>query len=401
MPRHTHTAVIALAAAGLGILGTYAWFAYRVTPGPVPMPGAGAPAAKPGSPPGGPPGGFAIAVEAVEVRPAPVQDSLTAVGTVRSNESVVLRPEIAGRIAAINFKDGAPVEKGAVLVALDASTQEAELAQAQANLALAQANFKRTEDLFRKAFVSERAKDESAANLRVLEAAAQLAEARLRKTQLRAPFTGIVGIRNVSVGDYVKEGADLINLEDLRTVKVDFRLPEAYLTRLRTGQAIDISTDALPGERFEGVVDAVDPQIDQTGRAVQVRARLANPKARLKPGMFARVRLAFGETREALAVPEEAVVPFGGDAYVFKVADGKAQRVRIQTGSRRAGRVEIAEGLAAGDVVVTAGQLKLRDGVPVKVVPPGGAPAQAQAGAAAGAGAEKPPAGQPPARQAN
>ncbi len=382
MPTRRNIVVIVLSIVGLCLLAGVAYYFNRLSAAPKPAQGVPAAAGGPGAQPG-PPGGFAIGVEAVAVAVVPLQEDVTAVGTLKSNESVVMRPEIAGRIATINFKDGTMVAKGAVLVALDASTQSADLEQARANLGLAQANFRRNEDLFQKRFISERARDESAATLKVQEAAVALAEARYQKTQIRAPFAGIVGIRNVSVGDYVKEGQDLINLEDIDTLKLDFKLPEVLLAQIRRGQNVQVTTDALPGKAFDATVDAVDPHVDAAGRALSLRARLANPNGKLRPGMFARVRLILSEKREALVVPEEALVPQGADQFVFRVVDGNAQQVKVTTGVRRAARVEILGGLKAGDVVVTAGQLKLREGVPVRVAQPAGAaPAQAAAPAA-------------------
>ena len=359
--------VAIIAALGLLALGGTAYLANQSASSPSQSPAGPASGAKPG---GGPPGGFAVGVETAKVAASRFQDEVAAVGSLKSNESVVLRPEIAGRIAAIHLREGMPAARGAVLVALDAATQAAELRQAEANLALSQANFKRTEDLYQKKFVAERARDEAAANLKVLEAAVALAQARLQKTQIRAPFAGIVGIRNVSVGDYVKEGQELINIEDIGSLKVDFRLPESHLSRLQKGQGVEVTSDAMPGQTFKGVLDAIDPLLDASGRAISLRARLANPDFKLRPGMFARVRLAFGGERQGLAVPEEALVPAGNDNFVFKVAEGKAQRVMVKLGQRRGATVEIAEGLKAGDEVVTAGQLKLRDGVPVTSTAP-------------------------------
>jgi membrane fusion protein (multidrug efflux system) len=367
--------IIALALAAMAGLGYYAYVANR-TPAPPP----GAPAAAGGKPAGGPPpGAMAVAVEVARVVAADFADEAAAVGTLKSNESVVLRPESAGRIAAINFRDGAVVDRGTVLVALDAAVQEAELAQARANLALAQSNHRRNQELLEKKFVSQQALDSSAAALKVQEAAVQLAEAKVGKTRVRAPFAGMVGLRNVSVGDYVKEGQDLINIEDIANLRVDFKLPEAYLGRLARGQAVEISSDALPGERFKAVLDAVDPMVDQGGRAISARARLANAGGKLRPGMFVRVRLQFGERKGALMVPEQAVVP-GGQPAVFKVVEGKAVATKVRLGVRRAAQVEVTEGLAAGDVVVTAGQLKLRDGAPVRPVGEGAPQAPAGSG---------------------
>ena len=375
MKNNMRYGIIALALAALAGLGYYAYVANRAPSSP-----PGAPAAAGGKPAGGPPpGAMAVAVEVARVAAADFADEAAAVGTLKSNESVVLRPESAGRIAAINFRDGAVVDRGIVLVALDAAVQEAELAQARANLALAQNNHRRNQELLEKKFVSQQALDSSAAALKVQEAAVQLAEAKVGKTRVRAPFAGMVGLRNVSVGDYVKEGQDLINIEDIANLRVDFKLPEAYLGRLAKGQAVEISSDALPGERFKAVLDAVDPMVDQGGRAISARARLANAGGKLRPGMFVRVRLQFGERKGALMVPEQAVVP-GGQPAVFKVVEGKAVATKVRLGVRRAAQVEVTEGLAAGDVVVTAGQLKLRDGAPVRPVGEGAPQAPAGGG---------------------
>jgi membrane fusion protein (multidrug efflux system) len=292
----------------------------------------------------------------------------SAVGSLRSNESVVLRPETAGRISSINFKDGSAVAKGALLVGLDSATQSAEFDQARANLGLAQVNLKRTRELFEKKFVSQQALDNTEAGLKVQEAALALAQARLDKMRIKAPFTGVVGIRNVSVGDYVKEGQELINLEDISTLKIDFRLPEAYLGQLKPGQTIEVSSDALPGQKFEAVLDAVNPLVDTGGRAIESRAHLANADGRLRPGMFVRVRLIFEQRSKVLLVPEQAIVPDTKTPFVFVVQEGKAMRVPVKTGLRRNAQVEIVEGLKADDEVVTAGQMKLRDGASVSAV---------------------------------
>jgi membrane fusion protein (multidrug efflux system) len=177
------------------------------------------------------------------------------------------------------------------------------------------------------------------------------------------------------VGDYVKEGQDLVTLEDISALKVDFRVPEQLLAALRPGQAVEMGSDALPGRKYVATVDAIDPLVDQAGRAVLLRARLRNSDGQLRPGMFVRTRLIVSQRQNALTVPEEALVPVGADQFVFRIADGKAQRVKVRVGVRRAGAVEVVEGLAAGDTVVTAGQLKLRDGVQVVVGGPGGKPA--------------------------
>ncbi len=379
MKKNTRTGIIALALAGMVGLGYYAYTANRA-PAAGPGASAGGAGGKPGG--GGPPGGFAVAVEVAKVAAIDFSDEASAVGNLKSNESVVLRPETPGRIAAINFRDGSIVGKGTLLVAIDDAIQEAELQQARANLSLAQSNFKRNKELLDKRFVSQQALDNSAATLKVQEAAVQLAEAKVAKTRIKAPFNGMVGLRNVSVGDYVKEGQDLINIEDIGTLRVDFKLPETYLGRITKGQAVEVVTDALPGSTFAAVLEAVDPLVDQGGRAISSRARLDNASGKLRPGMFVRVRLLFGERKNVLMVPEQAIVP-GAQPTVFKVVEGKATATKVGLGVRRAAQVEVIDGLTAGDVVVTAGQLKLRDGAPVRAIGQG-VPAASGMGGMAG-----------------
>ena len=307
-------------------------------------------------------------VEVIELQPVAVQEDLVAVGSLRSNESVVLRPEVAGRIARIGFRDGQPVRRGQLIIGLDASVNQAEVAQARAEFELAQSNLKRTADLARKNFVSSSAEEQALSSVQVSEAKLKLAEARLAKMQILAPFDGVVGIRNVSVGDYVKDGSDLVNIEDVGILKADFRLPERHFTQIRVGQPVEVTADAVPGERFRGAIEATNPRIDANGRSLEVRAQLSNQERKLRPGMFVRVRVIIGERANALLVPEEAIVPLGEDFFVFRVDNGTAKRVKVRTGLRRDAKVEIVEGLAGGDKVVTAGMRLSRDGQPVKIV---------------------------------
>jgi len=337
-----------------------------------------------------------VTVEAIRIAAAPMPQTITAVGSLRSDESITVRPEVAGRISAIQFNEGQRVAKGATLIKLDPSINEADVQQARANLKLAQSKFDRAVDLAKSNFISGQAKDEAENNLRVAEAALQLAEAKLAKTEIKAPFSGIIGLRVVSIGDYVKEGADVVNLESIDPLKVDFRVPEIYLKQVQVGQSLQVALDALPGRAYEGKVFAINPLFDAAGRSIVIRAIVHNPDTALRPGMFARVRLITRQERDALVLPEQAVVPQGEDQYVYRVVDGKAVRTGVEVGQRRDGRVEIVKGLAAGDIVVTAGQLKLRDGTPVSVADLGGATAagtaKADNGSAVPAKADSPPA---------
>ena len=361
-------AIAALIIIMVAVGGGYWFGTQRVGP---PAPSAVAPGGAPsqGAAMGGTtaPGSGEVTVEAVKVAMASLPQTITAVGSLRSDESVTLRPEVAGRINAIAFQEGQRVVKGAMLVRLDSAVPQAESAQARANLVLARTKFDRAVDLAKSNFISGQARDEAENNLKVAEASLQLTEAKLAKMDIRAPFSGIIGLRSVSVGDYVKEGADLVNLESIDPLKVDFRVPEVYMRQVQVGQQLQIQLDALPGRTFEGKVFAVNPLIDAAGRAVVIRAMVRNPDTSLRPGMFTRVRLITRDVQDALILPEQALVPQGDQQFVYRIVDGKALRTKVDVGQRRDSKVEILNGVTKDDVVVTAGQLKLRDGAPVTI----------------------------------
>jgi membrane fusion protein (multidrug efflux system) len=351
-----------LAAAGiLGAIVVVSGASYWAGKSSAPAPAGPAPAAATGAPPPG------VVVEASRVRIMKLPQSLNAVGSLRSDETVIVRPEVAGRIANFAFREGERVAEGQVLVRLDDSVQKADLARARANLVLSRTKHERAIDLRNKGFVSTQALDELENSVKVAEADAELMTARVNKMTLRAPFAGTVGLRLASVGDYVKEGQDIVNLESLDPLKVDFRLPELALSQLQGGQMLQISLDALPDKTYDGKVFAINPLIDANGRAIVIRAQVPNRDGKLRPGMFARVRLFTSDIRDSVVIPEEALFPVGDDKYVYKVVEGKAQRQKVGIGQRREGRVEIVNGLARDDVVVTAGVIKLREGVAVTI----------------------------------
>ena len=347
--------------------------------------GAGAPAGGGATAGAGRP----VAVEAVTVRKMALRDDAEAVGSLKSRQSVMLRPEVGGRITQLNFHDGQRVRRGQVLVQLDDQLPRAQIQQSQAELSIAQANHKRNQELVAQGFISQRSVDESAANLEVAQAKLALAQATAQRLKIVAPFDGIAGIRGVNVGDYLKDGADIVNIEDLDAVYVDFRLPERLQSKVRPGQTAQVTFDALPGVRYAARVHAISPQIDADGRAIAVRGCIDNRRLQLRPGMFARVTTVFSERSDARVVPEEAIVPDGSSPYVLKVVEGKepgskvTRRTPVQLGVRSPGWVEVLDGLSAGDLVVTAGQQRIRkDGTEVRVVELG---KQGNGGAAAAA----------------
>lgn len=321
---------------------------------------------RPPAGPGGAGGPATVRVETAIAEERDVTPTLDAVGSLRANEDVILRPEIGGRVTAIRFAEGRRVAAGVALVLLDDSVYRAEVDKARVSLDLARRNHERTRDLVDRKLGSVRDLDVAVAELRSAEAELALAQARLDKATIVAPFAGVAGLRAVSPGDYVAAGQDLVRLVDLDTMKVDFLLPESVLPLLGEGDAVRVEADALPGESFEGSVYAMEPAVTETGRSLTLRARITNPDGRLKPGMFARVQLRAARPVHGIVVPEAAIVPGADRPAVFRVKDGRAERVPVDIGERGAGWVQLAEGLAAGDMVVVAGQEKLRDGMSVE-----------------------------------
>jgi len=314
----------------------------------------GAAAAKSGPP--------AMPVKAVAAKSAPAVDEVGAVGSLRADEAVTIRPEIAGRIAEIRFSEGQRVARGAVLVRLDQSELAAVVASSRAQLKWEEQKLERAEDLHKRGFISAQGLDDQKTNLARARAKLAEEEAKLAKTEMRAAFPGVAGLRQVSEGQFVAAGTDIARLEKIDQLKLDFRVPEAYVGKLKPGQPVTVLVDAYRDKVFSGSVYAIEPGIDDQTRTVLLRARVANADLQLRPGMFARVRLQLAVREQAVWIPEAAIVPRGQDSYVFRVAEGKAALVKVQTGARKVGEVEIAKGLDAGDLVVTEGVQKIGPG---------------------------------------
>lgn len=315
-----------------------------------------------------------VAVETALVGVRDLVEDIRAFGTLVANESVVISPEIAGRVARIGFSEGQAVGEGDVLVELDAQILRAELDKAQSEVALAEANFERARKLAEQGSGTLRARDETSQGYTAAQANLALAEARLAKTVIAAPFSGIVGFRNISVGAYVSPGDRIVELASVDPLKVEFRVSETHLPNLRVGLPVNVTLDALPGEAITGKITAIDPIVDVSGRAIRLRAELPNPDGRLSPGLFARIRIVIAERSAAMVVPEAALFRDEGRLYVYRLEGGKAVKTPIEIGLRSPGDVEVRSGLASGAVVITAGQLLLRDGAAVEVVdgPAGG-----------------------------
>ncbi|HSE60604.1 MAG TPA: efflux RND transporter periplasmic adaptor subunit [Nitrospiraceae bacterium] len=311
-------------------------------------------------------------VEVAPVTVEPVAESLSAVGTLQAVASVMIRPELAGLVRRIAFVDGQKVAPQDVLFELDQEELRAELGQAEAQEKIARLTYERLKRLSgqQTTIISPQQLDEARSAWQAAEANSVLYRTRLKKTVIRAPFAGTVGLRRVSAGDYVAPGQDLVNLEDLRMLHVDFKVPEGWLSKVAVGQWVGLLTDAYPDRLFQGEVSAVDPRLDSVNRTVALRAAVPNQEGALRPGLFVTVRLLVREEQEALMIPEEAVLLKQGRPYAFRYDGSAARLTEVTLGVRQQGLVQVLSGLSAGDQVVRTGTHKLSDGMAVATQAP-------------------------------
>lgn len=324
------------------------------------------------SPQGGPPGGGMppTAVETVKIQTRELSGTLDAVGNLRALESVIVRPEVAGKLVRIQVAEGQAVAAGTLLFALDGDIARAEVNEALAAVRASERNRPRIVELASKQLISKSDADAALATAEINRAKLASAKARLAKTEIRAPFEGVVGLRQVSVGEYINAGQALVELVRLDPLEVEFQIPETLAARLNAGQSVRVQTDAFPGESFTGSISAVAPSVQVAGRSVAVRARLANPEKKLRPGQFAQVQVALAAAAPVLMVPEQAIWPSGEQKMVYRVKAGKAELVPVTLGQREPGWVAVTAGLSVGDEVITAGQQKLFPGAPVMINKP-------------------------------
>lgn len=308
-------------------------------------------------------------VAVTDVRQESWQPHLAAVGSLVAAQGIAVSNEVAGVVSAVHFTSGETVKKGQPLIDLDATADHAELAGRQAVRRLAQIKFRRAAKLLPERSMSQADYDEAKATLDGAEAAMEAKQALIAKKRIVAPFDGVLGIREVDLGQYLAPGTAIVPLQDLDPIHCDFALPERHLKSLEVDQAVTVAVQAHPDERFEGRITAFDPGVDVGTRSLRVRATLDNPGRRLRPGMFAEVRVLLPQRDEVLTLPETAITynPYGDS--VFLVQEGEqgltVQRLQVETGEVRGGRVEVRSGLEAGQRVVSAGQVKLRNGMTV------------------------------------
>ncbi|MDP3533091.1 MAG: efflux RND transporter periplasmic adaptor subunit [Alphaproteobacteria bacterium] len=308
----------------------------------------------------------AIPVEIIHPLEKPLQYKIQVIGNLLSSESVILKPEIPGRIVKIAFEEGVYLKKGDLCIGLDDEVYKSELAQAKSNLALSQKNLSRAQTLLSKQAGSEFNKDTALRDVEVNKAKVDLAEANYRKTKIIAPFDGFMGLRKVSLGAYANQGMELVNLESIDPIKVEFRLPEYALPYIKMGQKVNLSVDAYPNEIFQATLFAIDPKLDSKDRTVNAKATLPNADYRLKPGLFARLQLVLSEKPQALFLPENSIVPVGNDTFVYTFNEGKAHMQKVKMGLKEAQEIEILEGVTKESMVIATGQHKLFEGMAVE-----------------------------------
>lgn len=321
--------------------------------------------------PPGASGPTSISVIVAEARLAPMAERIEALGTLRANESVAITSNVTETISVVNFDDGQRVEEGAVLVEMTSREEHALLKESQARVAEAERQYNRVRSLVDQRSASESLLDERKRDLDTARAVLVALESRLADRVVRAPFAGVVGLRNISRGALVEPGDLITTLDDDSLMKLDFTVPSLYLAQLKPG--LRIEARARPyGERvFEGVVRGIDSRIDPVTRSVQVRALLPNPARALRPGLLLRVELLL-DPREAVVVPEAALLQEGTDHFVLLLMEGdeglSAKRHQVEVGTRQPGLVEIRDGIAVGERVITEGQDKVRPGQPVQIL---------------------------------
>ncbi len=319
------------------------------------------------APPGGGAGGGdrQIPVTTVVVQPSRWSDSLQGLGTVKARESVVLTSKVSEVVQRVHFDSGDEVRAGAPIVTLRGEAQQAALAEAQASLNEAERLFERQNELAKQQLIARSALDTQRAVRDSARARVRQMRSEIGDRSVRAPFGGVLGIRQVSAGALITPSTTIATLDDISRVFVDFQIPESALASVQPGNAVTGSSTAYPGRTFEGAVSTVDARLDAATRAVNVRADFPNPDKQLRPGMLMQVEL-FRPERSALVVPEIAVVQVGRESFVYRTkADGTVEEVSVETAVRRSGQVEITSGLAAGDRIVVDGTGKLRDGAKI------------------------------------
>ncbi|MDQ8003597.1 MAG: efflux RND transporter periplasmic adaptor subunit [Pedobacter sp.] len=311
-------------------------------------------------------GGPALNVDGIEVKTSEFSNNLEITGSIEANEAVTLRSEVAGLVTGIYFKEGGNVSKGATLVKINDRDIQAQLREALTRQNLSASNENRAKQLLEKGAISQEEYDTSQAELQALRSQVQLIRAQLAKTTIIAPFSGKVGLRNISVGEYLTPNTVIANLLSTNPVKISFSIPEKYVSQLNTNSNISFNIDGR-NKTYTGKVFAIEPGINEQTRTLQIKALAPNANNELLPGSFAKVKLALTSIKDAILIPTEAVIPVLKGKVVYISKNGKAQQVPIETGTRTADKILVLSGLNVGDTVLTTGAMALKPEVDVKV----------------------------------
>lgn len=304
----------------------------------------------------------ATAVTTTTLAPQAWSDTIEALGTARARESLTLTAKVTETVDRVNFADGDLVSAGDVLVDLSGRAEVAQLEEAQAAYKEARQQYERQSDLVKQGTIARSQLDSQIATRDAAKARVDTIRARLADRVITAPFDGVLGFRQVSPGTLVSPGTPIATLDDVSTIKLDFSVPERFLSQIAPGQRIAARSAAWPQQTFEGTVTTLGSRVDPVTRSIIVRADIPNPDAKLRPGMLLTVQL-YEPERQALAIPEISLVQIGGNGYVFRVGeDGIVQQVEVEAGARQRGLIEITDGLSAGDRIVVDGVVKLRNG---------------------------------------
>lgn len=300
----------------------------------------------------------------------PFADSVEALGTLRANESVTLTATVTETVTAVNFEDGQRVEKGDILVEMTSGQEKAELDAEQATAEEARRQVERLAPLVKSGAASQSVLDQRQREYETAKARLEAVQSRISDRVITAPFSGRVGLRNISVGAVLQPGTRITTLDDDSVMKLDFAVPSIFLSVLRPGLEIVAAARAFEGQEFKGEIASIDSQIDPVTRSVIVRAIIPNEERLLKPGLLMSVEI-MKDPRQAIIIPEEAVVPEARRNFVYVIEgagdDGVARKREVTLGARRPGEVEVLEGLTAGEVVITHGTMNVTDGAPVKI----------------------------------
>ena len=306
-----------------------------------------------------------LGVDAYVVQSTSVQDQLFTTGTLRANESVELTSEASGKVTSIQFEEGSRVEQGQLLLTINDAELQAQHKRLEYRLQLADDRRQRQERLLSEGGVSQETYDQTLTEVNVLESELELVEAQIEKTEVRAPFTGTIGLRAVSEGSYLSPQTPIAMLQSINPIKIDLSVPEKYSSRVQAGAPISFTVRGSDA-RYQGRIYAIEPQIDANTRSLRLRARADNDSRVLRPGAFAEITVVFDTIDDAITVPSFAVLPELGGQQVFVARNGQAQPRSVETGVRADSTVQVTSGLAVGDTVITSGIQQLRPGLPIR-----------------------------------